>query len=385
MTFIKMTLFALAIAFSVDAALSHEDDELAELEPIMNEPDNTNHERVANIFREFFEILKTQRPPIRNFEELEAVMQMQYAQNGHDGEEKMQNRDNQPRQREQTRLARAETNPPTLETAQYRCDVCLCDGFTEDEITKLDVCEHYLCTVCMKNTIEDNINNGRWEMTCHYVGEVKGKKIEQCTRRITDAEVGRIASPERYSVYQTKVRELQLERDGAIRCPNPDFPGGCPNWVYPQDGTTRRECLLCNYAFCFNEDCRVAVDDSSESDERKMQDERPENVRIVTRYAEWGPFQEHAQKTCEQFQLTSVQGTGNCKQCPGLNGQSRCPTMISHDLGGCNHMRCDTCKHNFCWTCRKPHNPGEVNAFGSHIGCHSSRCETEKIYTGLNF
>jgi len=297
-----------------------------------------------------------------------------------------------------TRLARAETNPQALqeeqqqpvpdnseevETTQYRCDVCLCDDFTEDEITKLDVCEHYLCTVCMKNTIKDNIDNGRWEMTCHHRGG--GQDIEPCARLITDAEVRRIAAPERYSVYQTKVRELVLERRGAIRCPNPAFPEGCTNWVYPQVGTTRRQCLFCDYAFCADTACRVAVDDSSES-ERKMQDERPENVTIVTRYANWCPSEEHFGLTCEQFQLTgAVQGNGDCKQCPGLiNGQGQCPALLSHDQG-CNHMTCRTCRHEFCWTCRKPTTQDEVNSEGGYVGCHSSYCMTENIRTGLNF
>jgi len=278
---------------------------------------------------------------------------------------------------EEKRLEPAEDDTPP-----YTCDVCFGDDFTEDKITRLDDCRHFLCTSCMKHTIENNIGAGKWEMTCHYRGK-KGAGIEPCDRAITDAEVKRIASAQRYCLYQNKVRERKLERDGAMLCPNPKI-GGCggPNvpakWVYPTKGwTTKRECLFCGYAFCTNVGCRVAAGNPN--------DEKVDDAFIVTRYANWK--KEHAKLTCDQFQLkNAAQALGNnrIKQCPAKWSGVRCQALMQHDQG-CNHMKCSTCRHEFCWTCLKPYFTYQTNSQGKGIGCHSSYCATEHRKTGLDF
>jgi len=266
--------------------------------------------------------------------------------NSHDGEAKMQNQD---------------------DAAQYTCLVCQCDDFTAAALSRLE-CGHYLCEDCMVRTIDDHINNGRSAtMTCHYRGEANVVS-ESCGHLITAQEVQRFMSPERYAVYQTKLLQHSRKMEGAVDCPNPQIRGGCGNMVLPaEDGSTRRECLFCNYAFCAN--CRVMEDS-------------------IPRYAAWTP-QEHANLTCEAFQRIHLLQNDRYKQCPGL----RCQEVIEKNEG-CNHMTCATCNHEFCWTCLHPHtnpkwgsihnarNPPPPNAKGACNGCDSSICGTErrKIY-----
>lgn len=267
-------------------------------------------------------------------------------------------------------------DPSEDDSKPYECGVCFC-RYAETEITRLEACGHYLCTRCMKETIDSNIRNGQWEMTCHHQGD--GDAIEKCHHAITRPEVERIASAKELVLYRNKVTELERRNAGAVPCPNPNsiHADGCGNEVWPEEDTrcmqcntegvsncnamqcNRRQCNVCQYAFCSV--CRVVVDS-------------------VPRNAEW-----HEGQTCEVFQVTNAAMLGgNTKQCPGLlaNGTSRCPEVIQKNEG-CNHMTCATCDHEFCWTCLHPHTRDPIperNAVGACTGCNSGLCGTERRF-----
>jgi len=294
----------------------------------------------------------------------------------------------------------SEIDPSEDDSIEYACGVCL-ENVTEAEITRLEACGHYLCTPCMKRTIDHNINNGQWEMTCHDQGD--GDDIDKCTHAITRPEVERIASPKELVLYRNKMQEKERQDAGAVFCPNPHpiHPDGCGNWVYPEEDTccmrcnpervpkadldperraecnpckskgwisnTRMQCSFCKYAFC--SECRVTVADDDEKGDA-----------IITRPADW-----HVDMTCEVFQVINAAmagGASQVKRCPGfLRSGRRCPEMIQKN-GACNHMTCELgCKHEFCWTCLHPHTKNRIpepNAVGPCTGCGSCLCGTER-------
>jgi hypothetical protein len=68
----------------------------------------------------------------------------------------------------------------------------------------------------------------------------------------------------------------------------------------------------------------------------------------------------HKAYTCEEFEKIYALDhevnlkcmAENCKKCP------RCKAQIERD-GGCSHMKCGQCKHEFCWWCGGKYQPGQ--------------------------
>lgn len=111
------------------------------------------------------------------------------------------------------------------------------------------------------------------------------------------------------------------DKDNLKWCP-------APNCVYAVDCAVKvRELgrtvptVLCNcgYAFCFG--CTLA-------------DHQPAPCSLVKRWL----------KKCEDDSETANWISANTKECP------RCGSTIEKN-GGCNHMTCRKCRHEFCWMC----------------------------------
>jgi len=93
-------------------------------------------------------------------------------------------------------------------------------------------------------------------------------------------------------------------------------------------------CPACQYTYCFH--CRREWHADMTCDEyAAMRDDQVEQ-----RYQQW--VQEHA------------------KPCPN------CHANIEKN-GGCNHMTCTACRHQFCWLCMEPY---VANHFNQEGPCH---------------
>lgn len=75
----------------------------------------------------------------------------------------------------------------------------------------------------------------------------------------------------------------------------------------------------------------------------------------------------HADSTCDEYQQWKLENNEaearynqwvkkNARKCPN------CPSMIEKN-GGCNHMTCYRCKHEFCWLCSKKYVVSKVNIY----------------------
>jgi hypothetical protein len=143
------------------------------------------------------------------------------------------------------------------------------------------------------------------------------------TRRClgSDPESARV-----WDKYQSWLLADSLRLDPDCRwCPRP----GCGT---PMIGDRSRPMMICpksgcHFSFCFN--CKE----------------------------EW-----HADTTCERYQQWKIDNGGGDAKFDEWAAQNTkvCPNCRAHTEknGGCNHMTCQACKHNWCWLCNGPYKSG---------------------------
>eukprot|EP01111_Echinosteliopsis_oligospora_P017147 TRINITY_DN7338_c0_g1_i1.p1 TRINITY_DN7338_c0_g1~~TRINITY_DN7338_c0_g1_i1.p1 ORF type:complete len:261 (-),score=47.06 TRINITY_DN7338_c0_g1_i1:21-728(-) len=91
----------------------------------------------------------------------------------------------------------------------------------------------------------------------------------------------------------------------------------------------------------------------------------------------------HTGVTCSEFDKTLAEDEAalqlwkeqNTKKCPAQN----CQVNIEKN-GGCDHMKCFKCKHEFCWSCLAPFEP--IRRDGNHH--HRPTCRFYAAYTPVS-
>eukprot|EP01113_Clastostelium_recurvatum_P026950 TRINITY_DN3240_c0_g1_i2.p1 TRINITY_DN3240_c0_g1~~TRINITY_DN3240_c0_g1_i2.p1 ORF type:complete len:524 (-),score=137.32 TRINITY_DN3240_c0_g1_i2:50-1435(-) len=197
-----------------------------------------------------------------------------------------------------------------LDNKTYPCVIC----FTEckiEEMYTLEECYHRFCFDCLSTHFRTQVGDGQTRtIKC---------PTPSCKHIVTYQEIKHVVDPDTFAKYEEFLLRAALGDDPNCRwCPRP----GCNNAMI---GTPINPMMVCSndrcrFAFCFN--CRE----------------------------EW-----HADATCAQYQQWKVENnegedrfrkwaTANTKPCP------KCQSSIEKN-GGCNHMSCSRCKHQFCWLC----------------------------------
>jgi len=176
----------------------------------------------------------------------------------------------------------------------------------------IDGCNHRYCVDCLGQMIKTLINDGR-------VQEIKCPS-PSCPSQIDYNQIKQIVRNEDlFAKYEEYNLKRTLESIPDLRwCPRP----GCGNAMIGSSDVPMMICSndSCRFTFCFK--CKE----------------------------EW-----HADVTCEQYQQWKMENSesearyidwvrNNTKTCP------KCKTPIEKN-GGCNHMTCKNCKHEFCWLC----------------------------------
>lgn len=187
----------------------------------------------------------------------------------------------------------------------------------------LEECFHRFCRECITEHCRSQINDGNTRnIPCPQHG---------CKHMISYEEVHQVADPTLMKKFEDFLLRATLGDDASVVwCPR----AGCGMAMYVQGGLM----LICpsdTCRFSFCRQCRV----------------------------EW-----HADATCEQFKQWQIENgqadarfeqwrKANTKTCP------KCKSPIEKN-GGCNHMTCGKCKHQFCWLCMADYKSGHFSDKG---------------------
>ncbi|KAI9840910.1 MAG: hypothetical protein M1837_001237 [Sclerophora amabilis] len=206
-----------------------------------------------------------------------------------------------------------EGRPKTVTVPGFSCDIC-CEDEPALETYAMK-CGHRYCVDCYRHYLAQKIKD-----------EGEAARIQcpkdGCTRIVDSKSLDLLVAvdlKDRYEVLLT--RTYVDDKENLKWCPAPDCK-------YAIDcGIKKRQLFhivptvncVCGYSFCFG--CT-------------LNDHQPAPCALVKKWL----------KKCEDDSETANWISANTKECP------KCQSTIEKN-GGCNHMTCRKCKHEFCWMC----------------------------------
>lgn len=206
--------------------------------------------------------------------------------------------------------------PKVIAVPGFECEICFEDR--KGLLTYALKCGHRFCADCYTNYLTGKVKE-----------EGEAARI-QCPQdgchRIVDAKSLRMLCGDdvqaRYDVLLT--RTYVDDKDNLKWCPGADCEYAIECAVKRRDLMRVVPTVKCtnDHAFCFG--CTLA-------------DHQPAPCALVKKWL----------KKCEDDSETSNWISANTKECP------KCQSTIEKN-GGCNHMTCRKCKHEFCWMCMGP-------------------------------
>ncbi|KAH0609326.1 uncharacterized protein H6S33_012812 [Morchella sextelata] len=218
---------------------------------------------------------------------------------------------------EEAGLGPSYDTPPKLETVQgFVCDICCDDEVGLD--TYAMRCNHRYCVNCYRQYLESKIKD-----------EGEATRIqcpsEGCSMIVDSKTVDLLVPVEIDKRYKELLNRTYVDDKPNLRwCP-------APNCEYAVDCAIRPVQLhtivpsvncRCGHNFCFG--CGFS-------------EHQPCPCALVKKWL----------KKCEDDSETANWISANTKECP------KCVSTIEKN-GGCNHMTCRKCKHEFCWVCMGP-------------------------------
>ncbi|KAJ2161345.1 hypothetical protein GGF46_001523 [Coemansia sp. RSA 552] len=208
--------------------------------------------------------------------------------------------------------------PPRLESgdASFECGICFCGG--EDEGFLRLWCGHRFCDTCYRTYISGKVLEGEsWRIRCAaprckaLVGLEAARALLRGTQEL-----------DRYEENLTRSFVNDLSTFSWCPAPNCEYAIECQvpksAWVTTIPIVTCR----CGKVFCFG--C-------------KLDDHIPVPCDMVKLWMQ----------KCKDDSETSNWIKANTKEC------IKCKSTIEKN-GGCNHMTCRSCHHEFCWVCMGP-------------------------------
>ncbi|KAJ5363170.1 hypothetical protein N7541_004014 [Penicillium brevicompactum] len=195
----------------------------------------------------------------------------------------------------------------------FMCDICCEEG--DDLETYAMRCGHRFCVDCYRQYLAQKIKEEGEAARIQCPGN-------KCSRIVDSKSMDLLVTHglnERYRELLT--RTYVDDKENLKWCP-------APNCQYAIDCGVRARDLrrivptvrcFCKHEFCFG--CTLA-------------DHQPTPCTLVKMWLQ----------KCEDDSETANWISANTKECP------RCNSTIEKN-GGCNHMTCRKCKHEFCWMC----------------------------------
>lgn len=210
--------------------------------------------------------------------------------------------------------------PPEISTSRHRrllCPVCVATQ-NSDEFRALS-CGHQFCRECWSQHFEVQIRQG--------ISTSIGCMAKDCeVLAPEDFVLNLLTRPSTRNRYQEFAFRDYVKAHPELRfCPGPN----CPIIVRAKESKAKRIlCTQCNTSFCFL--CG-------------MDYHAPTNCATIKKWL----------TKCADDSETANYISAHTKDCP------KCHICIEKN-GGCNHMQCYSCKHDFCWMCL-----GDWKAHGS--------------------
>ncbi|KAI4208727.1 MAG: hypothetical protein LQ348_000048 [Seirophora lacunosa] len=204
--------------------------------------------------------------------------------------------------------------PPKVEQARgFICTICFDDEPGME--TYAMKCGHRYCVDCYRQYLAQKVK-----------AEGEAARIQcptdGCSRIVDSRSMDLLVTQELKSRYQTLLTRTyvdDLENLKWCPAPNCEFAVDCGIKRHELSRIVPTVTCQCKHQFCFG--CT-------------MNDHQPTACSLVKLWL----------KKCEDDSETANWISANTKECP------KCGSTIEKN-GGCNHMTCRKCKHEFCWMC----------------------------------
>lgn len=188
------------------------------------------------------------------------------------------------------------------------CSVCLQTQSSDKFFSS--TCGHSFCKDCWSTHFETQINQG--------ISTTIGCMAARCDVRVPeDLVLNLLTRPVSRDKYQQFAFQDYVKSHPELRfCPGPN----CQIVIRSQDITPKKAtCKSCCTSFCF----KCGTDYHA-----------PTDCQIIRKWL----------TKCADDSETANYISAHTKDCP------KCHICIEKN-GGCNHMQCYHCKHDFCWMC----------------------------------
>ncbi|KAL4750148.1 hypothetical protein BDW72DRAFT_176462 [Aspergillus terricola var. indicus] len=206
-----------------------------------------------------------------------------------------------------------ESTPKTEVVPGFICDICCEDG--DDLETYAMRCGHRFCVDCYRHYLAQKIREEGEAARIQCPGN-------DCHMIVDSKSLSLLVTDDLKDRYQTLLTRTYVDDKENLKwCP-------APNCEYAVDCYVKQRELQrivptvqcgCKHYFCFG--CT-------------LNDHQPSPCKLVKMWLQ----------KCEDDSETANWISANTKECP------KCHSTIEKN-GGCNHMTCRKCKHEFCWMC----------------------------------
>jgi len=189
------------------------------------------------------------------------------------------------------------------------CTICG-DELDDENTFKLPACGHEFCVDCWGQYLSIKIHEGQTaQLACMH---------QACAALVPEEAIQQLVPEETYRKFCTFLMQSFVNDSEHVKwCPAPNC-GRAVTATMVQGQTVR---CLCGHSFCFR--CSEEAHLPASCEELK----------------EWS-------KKCQDESETKHWIVANTRDCP----KCQLPTEKN---GGCNHMTCVQCSHEYCWICMK--------------------------------
>lgn len=211
-------------------------------------------------------------------------------------------------------LGSSESGPPKLEVIpDFVCDIC-CEDETGLESFAMK-CGHRYCVNCYNHYLSQKVKEEgeAARIQCPHDG---------CRRIMDSNSLDLLVAADLKSRYHELLTRTYVEDKEFLKwCPAPDCQNAIECGIKKKDldKVVPTVACECKHRFCFG--CILS-------------DHQPAPCTLVKKWL----------KKCADDSETANWISAHTKECP------KCNSTIEKN-GGCNHMTCRKCKHEFCWMC----------------------------------